>query len=191
MRMTAICSSSRRPRLWKFSFSASYSTAFQPMPRPSRSRPPLSTSTSAACLAIRAVCRCGAISTLVTSSTGMAGRVGAEHVVVNRHVVEAELLGCLHVVSHHRRIGGDLQLREDNAELHPSSSLCPCGRRSAWQYARAHAIHSNRLPIKRHLSPCATAVVLPMQARFAPEKHDGDRTAPLRHLHGAFPPAGG
>jgi len=48
--------------------SASYSTSFQPIPSPSRKRPPVSRSISAACFASSAVCRCGAITTPVTSS---------------------------------------------------------------------------------------------------------------------------
>ena len=68
-RSSAICSSERSPRLPNSLSSPSYSTAFQPTPTPSRSRPPLRTSTSAACLATRAVCRCGRITTPVTSSS--------------------------------------------------------------------------------------------------------------------------
>ena len=58
-RSTAICSALRRPRFSKVSSRASNSTAFQPTPMPRRSRPPLSTSIWAACLATSAVCRCG------------------------------------------------------------------------------------------------------------------------------------
>jgi hypothetical protein len=67
-RISAICSSSRRPRVWNDSPSASYSTAFHPMPTPSRNLPPVRTSTSAACFATSAVCRCGRMTTPVTSS---------------------------------------------------------------------------------------------------------------------------
>src|SRR3989441_11944036 len=67
-RMTAICSLTRRPRVWKSSFRASYSTWFQPMPTPSRRRPPVRTSTAAACLATSAVWRWGRITMPVTSS---------------------------------------------------------------------------------------------------------------------------
>jgi hypothetical protein len=68
-RISSICSVKRRARLLKLNPSASYSTWFQPMPTPSRSRPPVSTSTSAACLATRAVWRWGRMMTLVTSSS--------------------------------------------------------------------------------------------------------------------------
>jgi hypothetical protein len=49
--------------------SPSYSTAFRPIPTPSRRRPPLSTSTAAACLATSAVWRWGRMSTPVTNSS--------------------------------------------------------------------------------------------------------------------------
>ena len=65
--MSAICSSQRRPRSRKFSPSASNSTSFQPTPMPSVMRPPLSTSTSAACLATSAVWRWGRIRMPVTN----------------------------------------------------------------------------------------------------------------------------
>src|SRR5690606_26303254 len=68
-RISAICSSLRMPRSPNSLPSPSYSTLFQPTPTPSRSRPPLRTSTSAACLATSAVCRCGRITTPVTSSS--------------------------------------------------------------------------------------------------------------------------
>ena len=54
--MRSICSSERRPLSWKFSFNASYSTGFQPIPMPSLSLPPHSTSRAAACLATSTVC---------------------------------------------------------------------------------------------------------------------------------------
>ena len=67
----------RVPRLWNSSPSASYSTGFQPTPTPRRNRPPLSTSTSAACLATSAVCRCGRMMTPVTSSMRWSARPGS------------------------------------------------------------------------------------------------------------------
>src|SRR3546814_1989123 len=45
------------------------SSDLQPRPTPKRSRPPDSTSTSAACLATSAVCRCGRIITAGASSS--------------------------------------------------------------------------------------------------------------------------
>ena len=54
--------------MWKLSPSASYSTAFHPVPIPRRSLPPLRTSTVAACLATRTVWRCGRITIPDTSS---------------------------------------------------------------------------------------------------------------------------
>ena len=68
-RSNSICSSERLPRLLKLSPSASYSTAFQPVPTPKRSRPADSTSSEAACLATNAVWRCGRMMTAVTSSS--------------------------------------------------------------------------------------------------------------------------
>src|SRR5438067_2118840 len=68
-RIISICSSIRRPRVRKSSPSASNSTGFQPTATPSRSRPPESTSTAAACLATSAVWRCGRIRMPVTSSS--------------------------------------------------------------------------------------------------------------------------
>jgi len=59
----------RRPRFEKSLLRASYSTAFQPSPTPRRNRPPVSMSTSAACLATSAVCRCGRMMIPVTSSS--------------------------------------------------------------------------------------------------------------------------
>ena len=79
-RSRAICSSLRAPRLWKSLSSPSYSTSFQPTPTPSRSRPPLRTSISAACLATSAVCRCGRISDAgdQLQRRGQAGQVAEE-----------------------------------------------------------------------------------------------------------------
>ena len=54
-RMSSTCSSMILPRWWKSTPSASYSTSFQPVATTSRSLPPESTSTSAACLANKAV----------------------------------------------------------------------------------------------------------------------------------------
>ena len=67
-RNSVICSSRRLPRVLKSWPRASYSTRFQPMPTPSRNFPPVSRSTSAACLATSTVCRCGRIMIPVTSS---------------------------------------------------------------------------------------------------------------------------
>ena len=58
-RNNSTCSSDRCPRFLKSCPNASYSTGFQPMPMPKRSRPPLRTSTVAACFATRTVWRCG------------------------------------------------------------------------------------------------------------------------------------
>ena len=66
--MSGIWASMRLPRVWKSSPSASYSSGFQPTPSPSRSRPPESMSTSAACLAASAVWRCGRMMMPVVSS---------------------------------------------------------------------------------------------------------------------------
>ena len=64
----------------KRSPSASYSTGFQPMPTPRRNRPPVSRSTSAACLATSAVWRCGRMMTPVTSSRSRErGEVAEQH----------------------------------------------------------------------------------------------------------------
>ena len=104
----------------KSSLSASYSTLFQPTPTPSLSRLPDRIATSAACLATSTVWRCGRITTAVTSSTSVrAGgeepeqherlvegdvlvvgaleparpiTIGADHVVVDQQMAEAELL---------------------------------------------------------------------------------------------------
>ncbi|MEK7216219.1 MAG: hypothetical protein AAB289_11540, partial [Chloroflexota bacterium] len=54
-RRTAICSSIRSPLSWMSDPDASNSTSFQRSPTPSHSRPPLSTSTSAACFPTSAV----------------------------------------------------------------------------------------------------------------------------------------
>jgi len=63
LRITAICSAWRAPRVLQSMKRASYSTWFHPTPTPSRSRPPLRISTSAACLATTPVCRWGRMST--------------------------------------------------------------------------------------------------------------------------------
>ena len=60
-RSTSTCSSTRAPRFEKSSLSASYSIQFRPTPTPRRSRPPVSRSSSAACLATSTVWRCGRI----------------------------------------------------------------------------------------------------------------------------------
>ena len=148
-RMTSICSSERRPRLWKSSPRASYSTSFQPIPIPNRRRPPVSTSTSAACLAMSAVWRWGVIRMPVTSSIplrdagqvaeehhGLVEHVGvlvraaptrtapgvrAEHVVVHEQVLVAHLLDGLGVVPYARRVGPDLGLRKDHSDTHSFS----------------------------------------------------------------------
>ena len=85
------CSSKRRPRLRKSMPSASYSTSFHPIPTPSRNRPPVNTSTSAACLATSTVWRCGRMSTPVTSSRFvMRGEVPEQH----ERLVERRRRGC-------------------------------------------------------------------------------------------------
>ena len=115
-RRSPTCSVIRRPRVSNRCPRASNSTAFQPTPTPRRSRPPLRRSTSTACFATSAVSRWGSTSTLVTSSrvgersevaerderlverrrhvvgpapAGVGGGIGAEHVVVEREVLEA------------------------------------------------------------------------------------------------------
>jgi hypothetical protein len=67
-RSNSTCSSRRRARALKGWPRASNSSAFQPMPSPARTRPPLSTSSSAYCLATSTVGRCGAIRMEVASS---------------------------------------------------------------------------------------------------------------------------
>ncbi len=69
LRIRAICCSCRLPRRRKcLDISRpSYSTQFQPTPTPRRSRPSENRSTSAACLANRAVCRCGRMITPVAN----------------------------------------------------------------------------------------------------------------------------
>ena len=46
------------------------------------------------------------------------GDVGAEHVVVGEQVAVAQLLGRLRERAHRARVGADLGLRKDDAELH-------------------------------------------------------------------------
>ena len=48
----------------------------------------------------------------------MSGRVDSEHVVVDHHVVIAELLHGLGVGPHAGPVGTDLGLREDDSEAH-------------------------------------------------------------------------
>ena len=48
-----------------------------------------------------------------------------EHVVVGEQVVEAELLHGLRVARARRRVGADLGLGEDDAELHSRSTREP------------------------------------------------------------------
>jgi hypothetical protein len=80
-----------RPRMRKFSFRASYSTWFQPMPTPSRKRPPVRTFTAAACFATSAVWHWGRITMLVTSSRR---RVASAQVLEeDEHLVERALVG--------------------------------------------------------------------------------------------------
>ena len=69
LRIGAICCSCRLPRRRKCPDISrpSYSTQFQPIPTPRRSRPSENRSTSAACLANRAVGRCGRMITPVAN----------------------------------------------------------------------------------------------------------------------------
>ena len=108
-RSNSSCSSERLPRLPNSSPRASYSTAFQPSPTPSRSRPPLSRSTSAACLATSAVCRCGRMITPVTSSS----------VVVTRR----------QVAEHHQRL---VERRVACRRARSSPDAPPGRRRRTW-----------------------------------------------------------
>ena len=124
-RISSTCSAWRRPRLVNVSLSLTYSTTFQPVPMPRRKRLPDSTASSAACLATSTVWRWGRISTAVTSSivvvtAAMKAKererlverdvlvvgafeaagpvaVGAEHVVVDQQVGDAQLLEPLGV----------------------------------------------------------------------------------------------
>ena len=72
--------------------SASYSTQFQPVPTPSRSRPPESSATSAACFATSAVWRCGRMITPVASSSRVVTR--GEEAVQHERLVEADRARC-------------------------------------------------------------------------------------------------
>ena len=67
-RIDSTCSSDRAPLVWKSAPNAWYSTGFHPMPTPSRKFPPVRMSTSAACLATRAVCRWERTTTPVINS---------------------------------------------------------------------------------------------------------------------------
>ncbi len=67
-RINSTCSSDRAPLVWKSAPNAWYSTGFHPMPTPSRKFPPVRMSTSAACLATKAVCRWERTTTPVTNS---------------------------------------------------------------------------------------------------------------------------
>ena len=90
-RSNPICSSCRAPRVRKSCPSASYSTWFQPIPTPSRSRPPDSRSTSAACRATSAVWRCGRTNIPVANRirSVIAGQIGEHH----EWIVERVVLG--------------------------------------------------------------------------------------------------
>ena len=126
--------------------SASYSTVFHPTPTPSRKRLFDRIATSAACLATRAVWRCGRISTHEVSSRRLGDRrrereererlverdvlvvraleatravaLGAEHVVVGQQMGEAEILQPLEIVPDRAGIGPDLVVGEDGADSH-------------------------------------------------------------------------
>ena len=132
--------------------SASYSTGFQPTPMPSRKRPSHKMSTSAACLATSAVCRCGRMiiaghqlelcdageeaeqhERLVEGRVDVVGPrpalvhsgVGAEHVVVREEVCIPELFDAGAVRAHRAHIRADLGLREHHADLHRLVSIAP------------------------------------------------------------------
>ena len=148
-RSSSICSSRRRPRRSKRWPRASYSTGFQPTPTPKRNRPPVRRSTSAACLAARAVWRCGRMITPVTSSRSVSAArypnitrgswkvvvdvvgpgpggvhrgISPEHVVVGEDVVVAEVGDRLPVRPHGTDVTAQLGLREDDPDPHGCAS---------------------------------------------------------------------
>jgi hypothetical protein len=131
---------------------ASYSTGFHPMLIPRRSRPPLSTSTSAACVATKAVWRCGRLQDprhQLESSIdggkighqgqgfmdiasvgigrhghlGMASGVSAEHMVQDTDIGIPQILRRLGEVADGGEIDADLGGGEGNSDLHGQPSF--------------------------------------------------------------------
>src|SRR5215510_6423502 len=150
-RITAICSSERLPRLWKFSPRASYSAAFQPIPTPKRRRPPLNTSTSAACFATsrRLPLAQNDDRGYQLDALGHSRQVPVEHkglmkhimlrirplpslvmrgvhsqdMIKDNHVFVAYALSSLHEITHCLRISAYFGLWENHAKLHRFAPL--------------------------------------------------------------------
>ena len=144
-RTSSICSPSRRPRWSNGCPSASYSTAFHPMPTPKRKRPPVRRSTSAACFADEhrltlredddagdelQVGDAGQVAEhdewFVERGTHVVravprrvrGGVRADHVVVGQQMVVAELVDGQPVGAYRIDVAAELGLGEHDADLH-------------------------------------------------------------------------